>query len=285
MKRSIHSIKQFLMRVATNAPAIGKQSLVAGTSLFAILGIVGLFFDLPNIFSSNLCKLAVIFGIVLVSCMIGFFHAIWKQETIVIEANGGHKLTMRYGDLLASTARIKVIAVNRCFDTIVDDKFVSVKSIHGQWIRQIMKEISLQELDAKIEAALSTQTYSSEIERINKEGKSLRYPVGSIAEIRINDQIYYLLGLTKFDQNQNASCSEEEYLLAIQRLMEYYDKHSQGYEIDIALMGTGFSRMPQDDKEILEIMLALIRFNNRHLVGNINLIISKKMRSRISINI
>ena len=90
--------------------------------------------------------------------------------------------------------------MNDYYDYIVDDRIVSNKSLHGQYIKKIISAGKLDALNQKIENDPVLQSMGNPKEDgARKEGRKVRYELGSLVEF----ENYILTAFTNFD----AACS------------------------------------------------------------------------------
>lgn len=80
----------------------------------------------------------------------------------------------------------------------------------------------------------------SVLERQGLEGSGV--PIGTISVVDLGRTAYYLLAISRMDEGGNTRSSEEEIDLALSRLVDFYDRHGQGYPLYVPLVGTGLSR-------------------------------------------
>ena len=271
-------------RVKINCKAIFRVYIKILGSIFSILGVISVFFDIQEILVAFGLKIISILSILLFAFLIALTYTVLTKK-VTIRSVIVKEFDVTFGDLFRDTAPIKVIPFNCCFDTVVNDTLIAEKTLHGQFINKYFKN-NIDALDMLIEEALHKKKYTSEQVNfeIKPEGKKTRYPFGSIAEIKHGDTIFYLLALTEFDENLNAHCNCNQYACAINSLLAYYDKHSQGWDISIPLIGSGdMSRLNKGKQYVLETLVSLIKMNDDKLRGKLKIIVFKGDRDVISI--
>ncbi|MDO5573750.1 MAG: DUF6430 domain-containing protein [bacterium] len=272
-----------IKRLEINQKIIIKTYFRTTTSTLSLLGLVATFFNIElynNRVATNILILLLLFITIYIFAII---YVIGNSKKNIFRSVTNKDLNIKYADLFKGKSKIRVIAVNRCFDTVVDDKIISSKSVHGLFIKNEISNMSIRELDMAIDESLLQQGIEGTSCEEKKDGKTVRYPTGTVAEVKYGDHIYYLLGLTKFDSNNNASCTIEEYSHSLIKLMEYYDNHGQGHDMDIPLIGSGIARMHIKSSDLLKYMISLIKVNQDKMLGNINIIIHTSQRDGISI--
>ncbi|MBK5242683.1 macro domain-containing protein [Clostridium sp.] len=268
-------------RIKSNCRAIMIWYIKLLASISSALGFISIFYNIEDKFSSNIAKIGVIILILILLIIISVFLAVRKDKKVI--KCGDKEFIVKYGDIFEDKSPIKVISVNCCFDTVVNNTLIAKDTLHGLFINKYF-ENNIQELDNKISESLLRNGYVSKNIITKVEGKKDRYPFGSIAEIKCGVSTYYLLALTEFDDNLNAQCTTKSYCVAINSLMEYYDKHSQGNEISIPLIGTGrMSRLNKQKQFILKTLVELIKMNDDKLKDKLNIIVNKNDKDKISI--
>lgn len=173
---------------------------------------------------------------------------------------------------------ISIIGVNNYYDTIVDDRIIAKKTLHGQYIEQIINAGKLEQLEQAIETDEMINregNYAEDTERTR--GRKRRYSIGSLVEF----EAYVLAAFTKFDENNKAFLTAEEYIEFWMRFWNNIDEVYAGRTINIPLMGAGITRFKNgkpSKQELLEIMLWSLRisgFHNTYADKQINIIIYK----------
>ena len=202
--------------------------------------------------------------------------------------NGKASVYLEIGDLFAhgfgrtrKSKEIVVIPVNTTFDTKVTRAYendpkplVSDRTIHGQWLIRMQESgVTPDELDVRIGQSIQAQI----IEPVAKHGLGTspkpEYPFGTVAVIENNRAVFYLLAISRFDENNNARSSEALLTEAVEKLLAFYDERGQGLDLCLPLMGTGMSRttvLPGDADEHSELM------NHQQSYDLITSIISKR---------
>lgn len=212
---------------------------------------------------------------------ISIFLTLRIKERTIFHSSTNKALEVQFGDIFSNEAEIKVIPVNRCFDTIVNNTVISNQSLHGQLIKQHLNHLSYEEFCEKLKRGLRDQVGEEIPNKIN--GNQIRYPVGTIVEIEDGGVIYYLLGMTKMDEVCQVSCTTEDYFCAIGSLMRYYDAHGQGKTIAIPNLGAGFSRLNQTEQILLNSLTSTIHMHQNCMRGNVKIIVHESQKSIVSI--
>ncbi|MCR5528951.1 MAG: DUF6430 domain-containing protein [Saccharofermentans sp.] len=171
-----------------------------------------------------------------------------KKEIKVFNLHSNHSLYVKYGDLfncgVPDERKNIAFAGNRCFDTIVDDDLVGSSKIHGIALNRIYAngERNQETVNREIQKNLSLHGYKKEtIGKTDKRsGNLLRYELGSVAEINgLQNEKYFVLGLTYFDKELRAHVDVDDYIKAINSLIKYISDRSQGFPVYMPVIGTG----------------------------------------------
>lgn len=269
--------------IKSNIKAICGYSMKIGSAIFALLGFLSAFIDISTCFAKHIYAIFCMCLVLLSVVLIAGIYVLKIKEKVVFLSRNQKSLMVRYGDLFEDDSKIKVIAVNRCFDTEVNNGLISSKSIHGKWIQTKLENISVADLKKQIEDSLNSHLYKGETVYNKSKGNQVRYPIGTVAEVHDGATSYYLLALTEMDSNLNCHCTLEDYCYAISELMHYYDRHGQGDTMAIPIIGSGFARLDRSEKELLELMISLIKIYQTDMRGNIRIIVHSKLRTVLSI--
>lgn len=210
-------------------------------------------------------------GLYLVTFIVSVIYLRLKNNYKVFSTDK-HSVYLHFGDMFDneivtnnSEQKHIVINVNRCFDTIVNNELISETTLHGKVFKDLYYERKYDEksLQDAIDNALRDSNYDSVQEKDKPQGNIKRYEIGTVAKIddsRTKD--YYLLAMSTFDKNLNAHTTKQDFVLAIQRLIEYCDKNSQGFPVVMPLLGSGLSRTGLNSySDILRYIIDSLRLN------------------------
>ena len=254
-----------------------------------VVGIIGTIVTLVSFFftADDIAINKPILGGLFVVAMIGVFLCMWyfanRRNHADLKINNT-QVNVVVGDIwellgkepMDRTDDICVIGVNDFYDVVVDDRIIAASSLHGQYIKRIVAAGKLEELNSVIESdAILNRPGNSEVEAARKNGRQLRYKIGSVVEF----ESYVLAAFTKFDDQNRAWLSAEEYTGFWMRFWKNIDEIYAGRTINIPLMGAGITRF-RDGKptkqELLEAMLWTMKisgFHNTYADRQINFVI------------
>lgn len=293
---------KILKKLKVNRKYIEKETINFVAFTYTILGFISTFFSLDNIIPDNLSfikRFLISIVILMVIFFICFVIAIRKfyskqRNCFQIFKANQNTVYVQYGDifdenLIKQDRRKIVIPVNRCFDIEVDDDLISTTTLHGQAVKHVCKKkkISSEELyDKLLDDLIGYQKleFIKVDSSLKRKGKRKRFDVGTVAEIGDGEDDYLFLALTTFDEKLSAHVSVEEYVVAIQKLIEYCGARSQGYPIIIPVVaGSNLSRLGIDEKDLLRYLVASLKINKNLITSDIYIIVKQEKIDLISI--
>lgn len=171
---------------------------------------------------------------IIIYIIIFWYYKFWCNH-VELEI-GKVNLNIKIGDIFKENG-MKVIPVNEYFDTQVDDVIISQNTLHGMYIKEYLKHNDLKSLDDTLEEKLSK--YECEENQNRLSGKKKRYAIGTT--ININD--YILTALTKFDKENKAYLSMQEYLKFLNDFWNEINRIHNGRIVNVPIIGTGISRI------------------------------------------
>lgn len=294
-------------RISLNLKLLKQYFLKAISVLFTVLSAILLLMSKEDIGITSKWISFITFGICF---LIAFVYAVLRvcfYKSKEVFDNGQGKLILKYNDLWKiafpkksffrkKSKKIVVVSVNTTFDTIVDEDLskvpkplVSENTMHGQWLKKMKEQgVDITAIDESIKNNLKQQGInpSRKLDRLQKERGNLDcFKKGTIAVYEHNNTIFYLIALSEFDENNNAQNTKDELVNTTEQLIEYYDKYGQGYDLYIPLLGTGMSRTNISLEESLQIMVSYFKIYKAKIHGNVNIIIYKKQRNKVSLDI
>ncbi len=281
-------------RIKNNISVLKKYFIKYYAVIFSVLEVITFFMPFEDMGiinkKSKIIIFCISFGIAIVLSIISIL--LRRKKKLFGNINQG--LTICYGDLMKTAfnkkkgkKKIIVIHVNRCFDLSCEDNLIRESSIHGQFIdKYIDNEIEKEKLHNYIESDLENRNIK--FETLSRKDKKLgylkRYPEGTVVEVKgDNDVTFYLLALSKLDDNLIANCTELEFYNSLSKLLVYYDSYGQGADLYCAVMGDKIVKPHRETKEIIDFMISVFKFNNNEIRGNINLVVYEGLKSTISI--
>ena len=215
------------------------------------------------------------------------------KNNFVVFSTDKHTIYLHFGDLFdnkivndKSKHKYIVINVNRCFDTIVNNELISEKTLHGKVFKNLYEERKFTEesLQVAIDQSLKDDDYITIPQEEKHQGNLKRYDIGTIAKIDdSNTKSYFLLAMSTIDKNLNAHTTKQDFVLAIQRMIEYCDRNAQGFPVLMPLLGSGLSRTGMDSySDILRYIIATLRLNKDKMTCDFHIYIRLQDKQKIN---
>ena len=251
------------------------------SAFFTIIGLVWTS-EITSFFEKN--ENFKIYSILIVGIINLFFagFSIRKKDKLSLDLTKKVHTNIYYNDLFQAKG-IVVIPVNDYFDTIVDDKIISSNTIHGKFINKFFKD-NEKELKRQINKSLSSiEVIETNLSR--KLGNKKRYPLGTVAIVKQENKTFFLLALTRFNANHRAEITKSEYQRVIMQLFDFTEQYSQGFKINIPLIGNGHSGTELSEQKLLEFILFSITLNDKlTLLNGVDIILYKDVKDKIDLN-
>ncbi|MFW5413085.1 macro domain-containing protein [Aerococcus urinaeequi] len=215
-----------------------------------VLSLILIFVEIPDSYK-------VTSGIVFVAILVLSYLWIWRYANkltnidLNIEGSIVHIIT---GDIFDQDG-LKVIPFNEYFDTQVDDRIISKRSLNGQYIEKFfpdtlkLNQLIQEDKDLNIDENVLNKG-------INREGNTVQYKLGS--SLRIED--FVLTAFTKFNDKNMAQLSMYEYLNFLLYFWNEINRVHAQTPVNVPVFGSGITRFKNgfediDDNELLDIMI------------------------------
>lgn len=220
--------------------------ILSGASvLFSFISIT---IDVPD-------KAKIITGVVVLLCLWSIYTLMWvyanRRTSIRLNVENS-EIIIKAGNIF-DQEEFKVIGFNEYFDTIVDNKIISEKTLNGMYIQQYVSDI--RELDKEIELDERMNNKIIATNENRKRGKKHKYKLGTIYQ----NGDFLLTAFSKFDEDNRAYLSMSDYINFLMNFWNEVDVVYSGKSVSIPLMGTGITRFKEynniTDQELLELLL------------------------------
>lgn len=271
------------------------------TLIYAVLGFVRMFVALEGLFPKEtpmgykvVVSVLILLGVWSL-CVIGVsFWVLCRRKKKVVDGRNGKGVYVLYGDLFDERIVPKSVkrrnicfAVNRCFDTMVDDNLISSATLHGIALKRLYDAgiYTPKTLDDTIRLFISpTAGYEMLTPQQKPQGNLKRHEVGTAVDIPVSDKLhYFMVGVSAFNAELKAETSRSEYCLAIQRAIEFCDSHAQGYPVIMPIIGGFLSRTGQSEQDLLRYIIKCFELNRDRINQDIYIVVREGAKNAVSI--
>ena len=222
-------------------------------------------------------------AVIAITAIIYGSYSIRKKYKVELKLSDRVKANVFFSDIFQCEG-ITVIPVNDYFDTLVDDNVVSSNTLHGKFIKNVFggNEANLRE---QIESGLSN-VVPIDTNSNRKIENNKRYRLGTVCEVKNEGKVFYLVALTRFNENHRAEITNAEYQDVLCRLFEFIEQKSQGRKLNIPLIGAGHSGVRFSKQKLLEFLLFSIALSNDlTLINGVNVVLHESVKEEIDLSI
>ena len=217
---------------------------------------------------------------------IAFLYALFanrRKNRIDVKLSSKVSAAVYFGDIFTEK-EVTVIPVNEYFDTIVDEKIVSSKTLHGMFINRYFPS-NKSDLESQIRESLENVEGVLTL-RDNSAWSSNRYPLGTVCQVVAGGKTFFLVALTRFNSNDRAEVTNSEYQRVLCDLFSYIEQNSQGRNVSIPLIGAGHSGVDLTKQKLLEFLLFSINMQDQlTLIGGVNVVLHESVKSEIDLSL
>ena len=139
-----------------------------------------------------------------------------------------------------------VLSTNTTFDTDIDQGLIAEESIQGQFTRKYYQSIS--HLDHDLETALCDHSFETLSDQ--RQGKNRRYRIGTIVQLKPNNETIYLIAIADINEHGIAQSTFDNVKICLAEIWEYIGSRGDLQPIAIPLIGSGRARLTQKRDEI-----------------------------------
>lgn len=234
------------------------------STLFTVLGI-----SLTNIPCTNLLMRFLIVIVIIVLLAMGCYAVIGVVYKDSVTLNiVKTPVEIFCGDIFETTG-MKVIGCDSHFDTRVDDRVISKRSLHGQLI---LNHGNADEIKKVVEDAAVRM-------KLQKNDEGLYdFPMGTIIryDSSVDQQTYLMLAVTELDEELKAHTNMAKYELMLMKMWKEIDRVYASYDVVLPIIGTGILRFddgPKDRDALLRCMLCTLNSSGVHFNSKIKVVI------------
>src|SRR5690554_3636916 len=212
----------------------------------------------------------------------GIWFSGFLKHSIEIKSNGfDTRIVIKFGDIFQEEGW-RAIAVNDFFDSIVDDRFVSSKSLHGILLQKYWAG-NIDDWNRQVDQQLTDTPFSSED---RSEGNQKRFTLGTTAAVRKDGNKFLCVALSRTDiSNQEAKASSSDLHQAVRGLLQKARSVCGGEPLSIPLMGSGLSRVGIKNNILVDLILTAIfeETKNNKVTSEIRIVLPKDKASEINL--
>ena len=234
---------------------VWKNFLAITSSVCGAVSFWVIFFDIPAPLKKEVALWFLIFLLI-----IYLLVWVWSNKLTSIKINvEGSTVLIKEGDLFQQEG-LKVIAFNEYFDTLVDNKIISERSLNGMFIQNYLG-VPVSKLDEYIENYNFGADELIGENSARQAGNKKKYQLGTICIY--ND--FLLTAFSKFDDQNRATLTMPEFLGF---MINFWDRVNSVYalkSVSTAIFGSGITRIKGhkkiSDEDLLKIMLWTFRIS------------------------
>jgi hypothetical protein len=211
-----------------------KEALAAAGLLALVFGLGDVLFDNP--FKDwGLGAVAV----VAIACVIWGLARAWPRPIERRYRTPNTTISVIAGDLFDERAHI-AIGASDTFDTKIP-RIISPESVQGQALALLWGgDVEL--LDRELDRALVRETRTEEIQ---KEGKTQRYPIGTVASVPQSGRRVYFVAYSEMNALNQARATTNGIWMSLLSLWAAVSRDGNGGAIAVPTIGGGQSRIAQ----------------------------------------
>jgi hypothetical protein len=158
-------------------------------------------------------------------------------------------IEVRIGDLLDAVGAV-VISSSTTFDTDIASGIISPNSLQGQFTGKYFSN-NTAALDAALSDALAGVVGSTTQKTF---GKTVEFPVGTVAPVSTHGNDYYFLAMSKFNAQQNAYSTPQMIEESLTSLWDFVRSRGELRPLSFPLLGTGRGRIGIPRKKMIELI-------------------------------
>ncbi|WP_094228427.1 macro domain-containing protein [Methanolobus psychrotolerans] len=255
------------------------------------IGVVWLFVEMYNglmpesINCSFWCLIIVALILAIIWFLInGYYIDGFLKQTIVLRSNAfDTKIVIIFDDLFRQDGW-KAIPVNEFFDSIVDDRHVSPKSLHGMLINKYWSS-ETEDWDQQVKNSLSNSNLAEYVPR--SSGKTEKYSIGSTAVVQKKGNNFFCVALTKTNiSTLQALATPSELYQSLIGLLIKARECCSGSPLNIPLFGSGLARTNIKPSIVVNLILLAIfeESKKEKITDDIRIIIPKSKKKDIDLS-
>ena len=171
----------------------------------------------------------------------------WPKTSVLYKLNGRDvSVEIAVGDVFSFSGAL-VVGSNTTFDTQVSPTLIAANSVQGTFTRKYYSNED--QLDTELAAGLNG--VPSEPLQGQRQGKALRYPIGTTVRLNPKDRTAYFVAIADINEHGAAEGSFEKLRVSLAELWVYVGARGPKEPLVMPVLGTGFSRLTQTRAEVV----------------------------------
>ena len=176
--------------------------------------------------------------------------AIWEcrpKTSVACKLNGRDvTVAIAVGDVFDFDGAL-IVGSNTTFDTRVSPKLIAENSVQGAFTKRYFTDES--QLDDEIAGELAGIP-SQELPG-QRQGKSFRYPIGTVARVNPKGKTAYFVAIADINEHGVADGSFERLQVSLAELWVHIGSRGTKEALVMPVLGTGFSRLAQPREQVV----------------------------------
>ena len=222
-------------------------------SLLQVFGVLWLLIEATAYFFSDQPWAATIKAgwwlFLLTGIVIGVYHAWPKLSVSERISDTDVDVEVRVANIFSLDGAV-IIGSNTTFDTALEDKTISPKSLQGQFTEKYCP--SIPELDQQLNTALQNVSPSNTQRKADKPyGKVKEYELGTVAPIEIGGKCAYFVAITSLNEHRVANVDPDDFLDALPQMWAAIRSRGGFEPLCCPVLGSGFARLNSTREELI----------------------------------
>lgn len=213
--------------------------------------------------------------------LFAIYEAFPVTEMNIVLDDVGTTIKVQFGDLFKCEGMI-AIGVNDYFDTEIKNGIISPSSLHGMFIKNIVKK-KIKTLEASLdkELALEKGTFNDK----RKEGRKIKYSVGTTVVYPQDKNDYLLTAISEMNEENEAHSNMAMITSSTFDMLRKARSRCNEKPLFMPLWGTGLSRTNMRPKHVLMTLLTAVYYEAKQskITNNITIIIYEKMLTKFDL--
>lgn len=251
---------------------------------FSVLSVISILMSFVLIAINIPNEYKPITGIVVFLFLLIIYFIMWIRANLTNHVTlniNNSTVRVKIGDIFEEE-ELKVISFNEYFDTCVDNKIISERTLNGIYIKQQVDAV--QELDHLIDTDKKLNEKITSINEDREDGKKKQYKLGTIFQ----HGNYLLTAFTKFDDNNRAYLYMNDYINFLINFWNEVDIVYGGRTVSIPLLGSGMTRFKEynmvSEQELLELLIWSFKVSRIKFTypSHVSIVIHESIKDKIN---